>query len=208
MKFLFSILFVIAVQYNLLAESTLPIHITMKSIKTDYIENGASGILISYYVDLRPYFTSTDYSNDTIKKVSISLSTELFKDNKHIKPSKGFENIYYKNKSHLIKKRNTIKLLKFSDYDFITKENALILYEFFVPYAAMNLENGNQNITFNTIATSYARNFKYSESKISNDVSFNKPFTKEVHIYIDSIVAVYGNWDLEILNKGAPDMTV
>lgn len=213
MKLLFSILFVIAVQYNLLAEKIdNPTLFTVKSIETDYIENGASGINITYNIDLSPCFASLNYSKDTIKDFSIFITTELFIGNKHINPNVGFINLYYKNESYKIKKRRKIKILNFNgSYDFVTKEDDLRVYEIFIPYAAMKIKNGEQNIAVKTIASSSSRDFKYIQKKINNIVTFNKPPTKEIHLYIESIVATYKKWDFNLfgmLNNSAPDMTV
>ena len=182
-----------------------PTIISSINVETDYEFEGAKGIYITYKYSFLSVVEESH--NDTIlKDCTFKILTKLQVGNTIITPLAEFKTI--KNNDGELE---TINVLSSND---ITPTKYSKTISKFIPYAALNLVQGEHTINVLTELTGKDATEKDINQKLEKkDITFTKPLTKKFFLDIDYIevntLTSGGNaWDYAIFKTDAPDVGV
>ena len=174
-------------------------------VETDYMYEGAEGINITYKYSFLPL--EEQNHNDTIlKNATFGINTVFFENGNAIKPAAGYKSLLNENGDASV------------NFTFFgTELNASKFYKLksvFIPYAALNLPEGNHVLSVRGIFSGTdGAGVKHEQVIQKDNVSFNKPKTNVFTLNIDYIEANTLNsrgqaWDYAIFRTDAPDVGI
>lgn len=175
------------------------------SVETDYEKDGAKGINISYkynFLSLEEY----DHNDTILKNCTFQLKTTLLSNNEPVEPAIGYMANTNNNGDLEYSISLTGKDIEATKFDQQTTQ--------FIPYAAMNLKEGENNITIQAeMSGKDATGYLHQDIKEKLGITFNKPPTKLFTMNIDYIEVNVQNtngnaWDYAYFKTDAPDVSV
>ena len=174
-------------------------------VETDYTSNGAKGIKITYRYNFLPL--EEENHNDTIlSKASFAVSAILYENNKVVEPALGYQSVANANGDAEFGFNFLPNEMQASKFD---KKKSL-----FIPYAALNLSQGNHIISIKTLLSGTdGTGNKHEQKLIKENIEFSKPKTNTFTLNIDYIEATEKNakgnaWDVAFFRTDAPDVGV
>lgn len=206
MKKILSILFItLGLNFTTFANSNFKIISTVVNVETDYTSDGVRGINITYRYNFLPL--EEENHNDTIlSKASFSISAILYENNKAIEPALGYQSTANANGDAAF------------GFDFLSNEMQASKFDkkksLFIPYAALNLSQGNHTISIKTLFSGTdGTGIKHEQKLLNENVNFTKPKTNTFTLNIDYIESTEKNakgnvWDIAFFRTDAPDVGV
>lgn len=177
------------------------------AVQTDYVENGVKGLRISItcnYETLRKKYPSDSLLNLALLTAKFSVKLSIFQDSNQVKPAFGYQKAFGKG--------DFIEFKQSCNPTFSGSKALPVINVFFIPYAALKLKEGKQNLY--AAADLYGKdgfNATYKQNKQSEVFTFNKPLTKIFECALDSLVVKSFDqngqaWDHELFGTDAPDL--
>ncbi|MFN8282122.1 MAG: hypothetical protein U0U67_02855 [Chitinophagales bacterium] len=173
-------------------------------VDTDYEFEGVKGINITYKYNFLSL--EEDQHNDTIlDNCTFYLKTKLYVNGAAVKSELGYN--AYKNSNGELEYSITLTGRDIQASKFDRKATQ------FIPYAAMQINEGEYAITINTEMTGNDATGQSHTDKKEKPVTFKKPATKIVTMNIDYIEVNTLNaknqaWDYALFKTDAPDVGV
>lgn len=179
--------------------------ISSVDVETDYIYQGAQGINVTYKYSFLP-LEEQNHNDTVLKNASFGISTLIFENGNAIKPALGYQSLLNENGDAS------------ANFTFFGSElDATKFYKLksiFIPYAALNLQEGNHIISVKGIFSGTdGAGVKHQQTIQKDNITFNKPKTSVFTLNIDYVEANTLNskgqaWDYALFKTDAPDVGI
>lgn len=193
----------------------ISIHVYSKTDTVNYISNfrvtqnhnykGVQGILVEYDISFKDLLIKLENNDSLLSKAEFYFNTILSVNGTRIKPALGYS-IMKNNKGNFqhVKRYN----------NFYFKESVPLKEDFFIPYAALDIDSGKHNISIlSTLNGKDPLDNVYQQSIVTKNILIDKPKQKLVTFNIDYVEVEMLNpknesWDFNIYNNAKPDVKV